>query len=466
MIYNSFGILQNCEEIWMIKFEELKKYIDENSKRPSEHNKDKQISFLGRWIQIQQRAYKKQEYIMKNKNIYNKWTEFINDPIYKVYFQSNKDNWIYILNQVKLYFDTYNKRPSLMENKKLCYWIYSQKAIYKNKKCIMLDEEIYNQWTEFINNDKYKIYFQSNEEIWIDILIEVKKYINDNNKRPPQHNDDIKIKKIANWIGKQQQTYIKKTEIMSNKNIYNKWTEFINDDKYKIYFQSNEHKWFDILIKLKKYIDENNKRPSEHNKDKQISFLGRWICNQQNNYKNKEQIMKNEEIYNQWTEFINNPVYKVYFQSNEDNWIDILIEVKKYINDNNKRPPQHNDDIKIKKIANWITTQIENYNNKKQIMKNEEIYNQWTEFINDPIYKVYFQSNEDNWIDLLNQVKLYIDINNKRPSNNSKDFKINIGTWITTQIENYNNKKQIMKNKEIYNQWTKFINDPIYKKYF
>ena len=64
-------------------------------------------------------------------------------------------------------------------------------------------------------------------------------------------------------------------------------------------------------------------------------------------------------------------------------------------------------------------------------MKNEIIYNQWTEFINDNKYKKYFISNEDNWIDILNQVKLYIDNNNKRPTNNCKEFKIKICTWIS-----------------------------------
>jgi hypothetical protein len=28
---------------------------------------------------------------------------------------------------------------------------------------------------------------------------------------------------------------------MTNEEIYNKWNEFINDEKYKIYFQSNKN---------------------------------------------------------------------------------------------------------------------------------------------------------------------------------------------------------------------------------
>ena len=101
---------------------------------------------------------------------------------------------------------------------------------------------------------------------------------------------------------------------MKNEEIYNKWTEFINN--YKIY--SNEDSWIESLNQAKKYIDENNKRPSSEDKNTEIKTLGIWICVQKRNYNKKECIMKNEEIYNKWTEFINN--YKIYFRSNEDNY--------------------------------------------------------------------------------------------------------------------------------------------------
>jgi hypothetical protein len=60
------------------------------------------------------------------------------------------------------------------------------------------------------------------------------------------------------------------------------------------------------------------------------------ISNQQNNYTKKERKMKNEEIYNKLTEFITE--YQEYFLDNEIQWINTLEGVKKYINENNKRP--------------------------------------------------------------------------------------------------------------------------------
>jgi len=39
----------------------------------------------------------------------------------------------------------------------------------------MEDKNIYNLWTEFINDDKYKKFFEDNNIIWINKLNEVKK---------------------------------------------------------------------------------------------------------------------------------------------------------------------------------------------------------------------------------------------------------------------------------------------------
>ena len=99
---------------------------------------------------------------------------------------------------------------------------------------------------------------------------------------------------------------------MVNELIYNKWTEFINDDNYKKYFLSNEDVWILNLVNVKKYIDENGKRPSDSDKNKDIKQLGQWISNQITNYKSRKHIMKNDLIYNKWLEFMNK--YKCYFK--------------------------------------------------------------------------------------------------------------------------------------------------------
>lgn len=42
-IYSSFGVLKNGEELWNLRFELVKKYIDDNNKRPSATEKIKNV---------------------------------------------------------------------------------------------------------------------------------------------------------------------------------------------------------------------------------------------------------------------------------------------------------------------------------------------------------------------------------------------------------------------------------------
>jgi len=293
-----------------------------------------------------------------------------------------------------LYIDTNNERPSKGSKdnkiKQLGYWISNQQNNYKNKEKIMLNEEIYNKWTVFIN--KYKKYFQSNEDLWLETFNQIIQYIDENNKRPSKHDVNKQIKHLGIWIQHQQNNYNKKEKIMLNKEICNKWTEFTNDDKYKKYFQSNEEIWLDSLNQVTQFIDNNSKRPSCHDKNKQVRTLGTWTNTQQINYNKKKETMLNGKIYNKWNEFINNNKYKKYFQSNKNLWLELFNKVIQYIDENNKRPSCHNKDKQIKQLGSWIGTQKINYKKKKEIMLNEEIYNIWTEFINDIKYKKYFNN--------------------------------------------------------------------------
>ena len=64
---------------------------------------------------------------------------------------------------------------------------------------------------------------------------------------------------------------------------------------------------------VKQYIDTNNKLPSTHNENKNITRLGWWVLKQKTSYKKKENIMKKQDIYNKWTEVITSQKYKQYF---------------------------------------------------------------------------------------------------------------------------------------------------------
>jgi len=384
---------------------------------------------------------------------------------------NGEEIWKNKLERVKKYIDENNKTPSNKDKNKdikiLGSWILNQTTNYNKKEYIMKTETIYDTWTEFINDNKYKKYFISNEDAWLNNLNLVKKYIDENNKTPSTHDKNKDTKILGTWLSAQTTNYNKKEYIMKTETIYNTWTEFINDNKYKKYFISNEDAWLNNLNLVKKYINENNKRPSSEDKNKDTKILGSWISTQTKNYNRKKDIMKTENIYNTWTEFINDNKYKNYFISNEDAWLNNFNLVKKYIDENNKTPSTIDKNQETKILGAWLSNQITNYNKKEYIMKTKNIYNTWTEFINDNKYKNYFISNEDAWLNNLNLVKKYIGKNNKRPSSKdkNKDIKI-LGSWISTQTKNYNKKEYIMKTETIYNTWTEFINDDKYKKYF
>ena len=456
---------------WDEKLEKVKKYIDENNKRPSKRDKHKEIKTLGIWLSHQQQNYKTRTEILKSKEVYNQWNSFINDDKYKEYFLDNNTIWYNTLNQVKKYIDENKKRPTQTDKDKeiktLGKWLSHQQQKYKTKSQIMKIEDIYNQWTDFITDDKYKDYFLDNDIIWINKLEEVKKYIDDNKKRPSSTSKNKELKTLGSWIGHQQKNYKTKTHIMKSEEIYNQWTIFINDDKYNEYFLDNDIIWCNTLNQVKKYINENNKRPSAADKDKEIKTLGCWISCQQKNYKTKSYIMSSEEIYNKWTDFINNSKYNEYFLDNDIIWSNTLEQVKKYIDENKKRPSAADKENEIKTLGQWISDQQKKYKNKSYIMSTEEIYNQWTSFINDDRYKEYFLDNDIVWSTTLEKVKKYIDDNNKRPSSESKYKEIKtLGIWIGTQQSNYKTKSKIMSSEEIYTEWTDFINDDKYKEYF
>jgi len=445
---------------------------------------------MGIWISHQKTNYNidvdKCKQLMKNSEIYNKWIEFINNNKYKQYIINSKELWIKRLEEVKKYIDENNKSPSSTSKdkniKQIGIWIGTQKANYdiditKCKEGIK-DEEIYNKWTEFITDNKYKQYIIIDfTELWINKLEKVKKYIDTNNKSPSQSDKDEDIKQMGSWISNQKKNYDidKCKHSMQDDNIYNKWTEFINDNKYKQYIVIDfKELWMNKLEEVKIYIDKNKKTPSRSDED--IKHIGDWIHNQKTKYNididKCKHSMKDEEIYNKWTEFINNNKYNKYMIDSKELWMNKLEDVKKYIDTNNKRPSNSDKIQDIKQIAVWIGTQNKNYNididKCKQSMKDKEIYNKWTEFINDNKYKQYIIIDfKELWLNKLEEVREYINTNNKRPSSTDKDEEIKqIGMWISTQKKNYSKNENIMKDDTIKKAWKNFINDIKYNKYF
>ena len=319
---------------------------------------------------------------------------------------------------------------------------------------------------ELIQNDKillsnYTLGIREFKSLtWNEKLIKLENYIIENEKLPSTTDKDKNIKKIGKWLLRQKEYYRYNKYIMRNQEIKKLWDNFI--EKYKEYFKSDIEKWKENLNKIKNYIIENGKLPSQHNKDKNIRSLALWVKTYQKPiYKNNKGIMKNKEIRKQWNEF--NEKYSYLFKSDIEKWKENLNKLENYIIENEKLPLQPEKDKNIKYLYYWLSFQKMYYKINEGIMKNEEIRKQWEEFIKK--YNKYFKSDIEKWKENLNKLEEYIIENKKIPSTIDKDKNIKIlGHWIANQKTHYKNNTNIMKDEEIKKQLEEFIEK--YNEYF
>jgi len=437
---------------WNEKYNELVEYIKKYNNLPYNRSKNKKIKQLSKWVYSQNQKYKKRNQIIKNKEIYNKWTTL--KETYKQLFLNNVDIWNNKYDELIEYMKENNKLPTShsknTEIKKLGYWVSAQKEKYKKKTKIMKNEEIYDKWTEF--REEYEQLFWSNDDIWNNKYDELVEYIKEYKKLPSACSKNKKIKRMGGWISLQNNNYKKKTQIMKNEEIYDKWTEL--KETYKQLFLSNCDVWDNNFNELTKYIKKHDKLPSEYYKtiDKNIKKLGKWAKTQQTQYNKKTNIMKNKKIYNKWTTL--KETYKQLFLSNDDIWNNKYDELIEYIDKYDKLPSSHSKNIEIKKLGGWLGRQQENYKNKTKSMNNVKLYNKWTIF--KKTYKQLFLSNDEIWNDKYDKLVKYIEENKKLPKKRSKNTEINkLGNWVASQKQNYKKKTKIMNDVEIYNKWTK-----------
>jgi superfamily II DNA or RNA helicase len=393
-------------------------------------------------------------------------------------------SWNEKLNLVKQYIDANKKAPSRYDEnpniKQLGSWVSNQKTNYNSdiKECkeIMKDTNIHTLWTQFITD--YKEYVGDLNELWKIKLHLIKKYIDANKKLPSSSDKNVEVNQLGTWIYNQKRNYnndIKECKyIMKNVEIHTLWTKFITD--YKEYVDVNFNEVWKIRLNLvKQYIDINKKVLLRSDKNTDVKQLGKWISHQKTNYnsdiKECKYIMKDVEIHTLWTQFITD--YKEYVDVDfNEVWKNKLNLVKQYIDLNKKRPSVSDKNVDVKQLSSWICTQKANYNSDikecKNIMKDNEIYNLWKQFITD--YKEYVGDPNELWKIKLHLVKKYIDANKKLPSSRGKNVEVTqLCTWISHQKNNYNNDikqcKQIMKDVEIHSLWTQFITTIDYKKY-
>ena len=464
------GVREYAGFNWFIMLERTKQFIDTNKKRPNRESNIEEEIICGAWLHNTQRSCDKKSGIMKNKDILDNWNIFKNE--YDSYFKSNNEKWLRNFDEMKNFFVVNNRKPTHHsedeQEKRLGNFIQTNRENYKDKKGTMTDVVIYDNWTNFM--EEYEQFFESNDKIWNDTFDKLKKFIDENNKKPSLLKSDENQMRLRKWLNHQEEHYGKRDQnYKDNSKIYNEWKQFIESEKYSKFFVKNDiiNEWEKKLENVKKFINENKKRPNEKSENEVESTNGKWLSDAIYNYKNTKYLFKNDNIKGKFKEFLNE--HKEYIKTNIDDpneeWKKVLNDVKKFMEINKKSPSESSIESEEKKLGKWISRSKQNHKNIDDNMKNKEICLIWEQFIKD--YSEYFKDDKVIWSKTLNKVKKYIDENNKKPSSESTDAEIKrLGSWLIIQTANHNSKQKNMNDPEIISKWEQFIEDENYEIYF
>ncbi|AYV83260.1 MAG: DEXDc helicase [Hyperionvirus sp.] len=306
---------------WIEQLDEVKNYIDNNNKRPSAKDKNIDVQRMGAWVMGQIRNYTRKENIMGNDKMRKLWTDFTENAKYKNHLLTQREKWIETFGEIKKYIDIHKRRPCNKskngEIRKLGQWIINQTVCYSKNMGQMRKSEIRKQWEEVRNDNIYKKYFISGEDLWKDKLEQVKLYMDIHKKRPPYLKKNKDDDSLGRWLTKQISNFSQNIFRMKNDEIKKIWIAFITSEKYRKYIGTGIDAWKEHLKDAKLYMDQNKKRPPPGSKNKTIASLGLWIMYQISNYFHKKAIMKNAEVRILWENFINDQRYTMFFKKTD-----------------------------------------------------------------------------------------------------------------------------------------------------
>ena len=388
-IYDRFGniIKDNFDE----KYELVKQWIEIHKKLPNMGSKNSNEKKIGIWCNNMRQRKKQGKLIderIKKLELLDGWYWEQKDPF---------DDWY---NELKQWIGINKKLPSGMakdpQEKQLGSWCCKQRASKKKGK--LSDEKIKKleeldgwYWEQDLFNDSYD---------------ELKQWIIINKKLPSEHSKDLHEKQLGNWCyrkrtdkkkGKLSNEKIKKLELLDG--WY--WEQDLFNDSYD---------------ELKQWIEINKKLPLEYSKDQQEKQLGRWIS-QKRVYKKKGKLsdekIKKLELLDGW------------YWEQKDPFDDWYNELKQWIIINKKLPSENLKDLHEKQLGKWCSHKRKDKKEGKLVdekIKKLELLDGW------------FWEQEDPFDDHYAELKQYIEINNKLPSENSKDLhEKQLGNWRANQ---------------------------------
>ena len=218
------NLFQTNEDDWDTISQEVSEFMALYEKRPSSKSTDTTERKLGTWIAHNIQNYKTNTRNMASIEMRKKWGEFVSK--HSQYLKT--DNEISDSNIILCgyYIDKNKKLPSTHSSDEQIRYLGNWLSKTRNNN-ELLKQEKYRKFFE-----KYSEYFMTPEEKWLSNFEKLLKYTYENNKLPTGSDSDDDIRYLGKWLGTQKRNYVKKIQIMKNKDIYKKWKLFVETSGY------------------------------------------------------------------------------------------------------------------------------------------------------------------------------------------------------------------------------------------
>ncbi len=370
--------MKSKETIWLEKLKNLKNFLQENDRLPSEEAKETNEKKLGRWVSDQRSYYKNYLENGKKFDYAEHWKTFIQEN--SIFFKSLEQLWDEKLDKLKNFIDNNGRIPltnSLDENeRKLAGWLSSQKILYKKIEDGMKCEERYNKWNKFIED--YKDFMENDDDTWLKTFDELKNFIITNNKVPYEKSGTEEEKKLGRWFSNQKKNYKNQADGMKKIVRYKIWEQFLI--QFDSYIKNPEKEWENNFEDTKNFIIQFERLPTELNRDLPTEKkLCKWLSHQIENNKNNAKSMLDENKKIVFNKFLDD--FEQYFRSNEKKWDINFKNLQTFITENNRLPKKNSNEELF--LFNWLRTQKSNYTYKTKILKDNERYGLFENFLNE-----------------------------------------------------------------------------------
>ncbi len=300
--------------------------------------------------------------------------------------------------RLKNWIDQNKRIPSIsskkLEEKRLGQWCSNKR---NDKKINKLDEnkikklEELNEWYWELDDLFEETY--NRLKIWIDV----------NKRIPSPKSKNVEEKKLGIWCSTKRQ---------------DKKINKLDENKIKKLEQLNGWFWnlddiFDETYnRLKNWIEQNKRIPSNKSKNLEEKKLGQWCSHKRkdkNNNKLDENKIKKMEQLNGW------------YWNRDDIFDETYNRLKIWIDVNKRVPLQKSKNVEEKKLGRWCS----NKRNDKKINKLDENKIKKLEQLNG-----WFWNLDDIFDETYNRLKNWIDVNEKVPSQMSKNLEEKkLGIW-------------------------------------